>query len=200
MRSENGLSRIERERRQQIVDATVETIAQVGFARASVARIAEAVGVSKGVVLYHFGTKDTLVRAVVEQTYTGAGEEIARLVEAAPDHVGRLAAYVRGNLAFLADRRDQVQVLNEIFVSFRDEHGRLAYDETQVGSVVGPLEALLRAGQAADELRDFDPRVMARTIRAAIDAVTPQLAVQPDLDMAAYADELVETFTRAVVA
>ncbi|MDO9379649.1 MAG: TetR/AcrR family transcriptional regulator [Nocardioidaceae bacterium] len=198
--AKEGGTFIERARRAQIVAAASETIAAEGFARASLTRIAARAQISKGVIFYHFGSKDELVRAVVVETYTGAGTEIAKAVEAAPDHGARLAAYIRGNLVFLADHRTEVQVLNEIFTSFRGEDGRLAYDESQLESVVAPLEAVLRAGQEAGELRAFDRRVMARTIRAAIDAVTPQLNLQPDLDVGAYADELVDTFTRATCA
>ena len=55
---------IENARRQQIVAAAIDTIAEVGFAQASLARIAERIGISKGVISYHFAGKDDLVRQV----------------------------------------------------------------------------------------------------------------------------------------
>lgn len=199
MRSDNGnASFIEVHRRAQIVAAATQTIHREGFARASLARIAEHAGISKGVILYHFASKDELIRAVVTDTYSDAGALIATAVEAAVSHRDRLAAYVGGNVAFLAEHRVEVHVLNEIFTSFRGADGRLAYDETQLDSVLEPLEILLRAGQDDGELRDFDTRVVARTIRATIDALTPQLVADPELDVDAYRLELVELIDRAV--
>lgn len=45
--------------------AAIDTIAEVGHARASLGRIAERVGVSKGVISYHFAGKDELVQEVI---------------------------------------------------------------------------------------------------------------------------------------
>jgi hypothetical protein len=57
---------------------------------------------------------------------------------------------------------------------------------------------LLSKFQAAGELRtDFDPQVMAMTIRAAIDAVPPRLAVNPDLDVEHHGRELANLFDLA---
>jgi TetR/AcrR family transcriptional regulator, fatty acid metabolism regulator protein len=47
-------------RRAQFVAAAIDTIAEVGYARASLGRIAERVGVSKGWVSYHFAARTSL--------------------------------------------------------------------------------------------------------------------------------------------
>lgn len=59
------------------------------------------------------------------------------------------------------------------------------------------LETLLHKGQQDGEFRAFDLRVMAVTIRRAIDAVPPLLAAHPGLDVDAYSRELVALFDRA---
>ena len=56
---------IETARRAQIMAAAIDTIAEVGYGQASLARIAETAGTSKGVIIYHFGGKDELVRELV---------------------------------------------------------------------------------------------------------------------------------------
>jgi TetR/AcrR family fatty acid metabolism transcriptional regulator len=56
---------IKEARRAQIVAAAIETIAELGFDQASIARIAERAGTSKGVITYYFADKDDLVRAVI---------------------------------------------------------------------------------------------------------------------------------------
>ncbi len=53
---------------------------------------------------------------------------------------------------------------------------------------------LVRASSRAD----FDPRIMAGAIRAAIDAVPPQLARDPELDIDRYGRELADLFELAI--
>ena len=52
-------------RRAQIVTAAIDTIAELGYGRASLARIAETAGTSKSVILYHFSGKDDLITAML---------------------------------------------------------------------------------------------------------------------------------------
>ena len=45
--------------------AAIDTIAELGYGQASLARIAETAGTSKGVIIYHFGSKEKLFIAVI---------------------------------------------------------------------------------------------------------------------------------------
>ncbi|MBV9802070.1 MAG: TetR family transcriptional regulator, partial [Solirubrobacterales bacterium] len=56
---------IEQARRAQIVGVAIDTIAELGYAQASLARIAERAGISKGVIAYHFAGKEDLIAEVV---------------------------------------------------------------------------------------------------------------------------------------
>jgi AcrR family transcriptional regulator len=52
--------------RDQIIDAAIESILDVGFYRSSTNEIARRANVSWGAVQYHFGTREALMLAVVE--------------------------------------------------------------------------------------------------------------------------------------
>ena len=52
---------IEQARREQIVDAAIDVLYESGFAAASLGAIAERIGVSKGVLSYHFAGKRELL-------------------------------------------------------------------------------------------------------------------------------------------
>ena len=75
-------------RRAQIVAAAIDTIAELGYGQASLARIAETAGTSKGVILYHFGGKDELIRELVAElvargvAYMSPGSRPSRPVRA----------------------------------------------------------------------------------------------------------------------
>jgi AcrR family transcriptional regulator len=53
--------------RTQLIDATIATILEEGFYRASSNRIAERAGVTWGVIQYHFGTREALMTATFEE-------------------------------------------------------------------------------------------------------------------------------------
>lgn len=58
----------------------------------------------------------------------------------------------------------------------------------------------IRYFQDTGEFRaDFDPRVMAMAVRAAIDTVGPRLIRDPELDVAHRARELASMFVRAAI-
>jgi TetR/AcrR family fatty acid metabolism transcriptional regulator len=53
--------------RSNIAATAIDTIAEVGFAGASFAPIAEKLGISRGLISYHFADKDDLMRQVVNE-------------------------------------------------------------------------------------------------------------------------------------
>lgn len=52
--------------RAKIIDGALEVLSDVGFERMTFSRIQEVSGVSRGLVHYHFGTKEVLVEELVE--------------------------------------------------------------------------------------------------------------------------------------
>src|SRR4051794_31947825 len=56
---------VEQARRAQIVQATIDVLAEKGYGGASFARIAQRASISPGLINYHFRTKDALMRDVL---------------------------------------------------------------------------------------------------------------------------------------
>ena len=177
-------------RRAQLVESTVDAIADLGYARASLAEIAKRAGVSKGVVSYHFAGKDELVEQVVATLYSRAGSLIGDQVEEAQTSATALRGYIEANLAFVRADPRSVRVLIEIFANHRDGEGRPHYDAAGNDGLLAHLEGLLRAGQRSGEFRPFATRPVAMVVRAAIDAGAGQLAADPEFDIDGYTEEL----------
>ena len=204
MRSDPGsggqrdLTFIEAARRAQIVTTAIDTIAEAGYGQASLARIAERAGVSKGVISYHFAGKDDLIREIVAEVLAkGQAYMIPRLL-AESSGARMLRVYIESNLAFMREYRNHVVALFEILLNARGEGGSRLLDEQSLDYVVTSLEQLLAHFQAVGDFRaDFDPQVMAAAIRGAIDQVPLRLARDPDLDLDRYARELAALFDRA---
>jgi TetR/AcrR family transcriptional regulator, fatty acid metabolism regulator protein len=187
---------IETARRAQIAAAAIDTIAEAGYAGASFARIAERLGISRGLISYHFAGKDDLIKQVVREAAEEAKAYIRPRILAESTGPGMLRAYIESNLAFMRDHRNNVIAMIEIARSA--EGRRIFYGDTDVVNAVGALEQGLSGFQTAGQFRpDFDPRVVAIAIRAAIEAASPRLALDPEFDIDSYSREIVTVFDLA---
>ena len=79
-------------RRAQIVDCAIDTIAEMGFAKASVDQIAKRAGVSKGVITYHFPNKQEIVDAIIEKVLAAGRTYMVPRIMAETSAAGRLRA------------------------------------------------------------------------------------------------------------
>ena len=185
---------IEDVRRAQIIESAVETFAEVGYARTSLARIAERVGISKGVISYHFAGKDDLMEQVVTQVYSEIIAFVLPRLEGEPTVCGQLRARLRSVAEYVQNHPAQLVALAEIFNNARKADGTPLYDDDFNEPHYRSQENVFRAGQKTGELRPFDTRVMAVTVQAAIDAMVAYGASYPDHDLKAHADELADLF------
>jgi AcrR family transcriptional regulator len=182
-------------RRAQIMAAAIDTIAELGYGQASLARIAETAGTSKGVIIYHFGGKDELIRELVAGLVARGVAYMEPQVDAEPTGAGKLRAYIESNLAFMGENRNHMVAIVEIALNARAADGSRLYDVSVQDAGVAALEQLLAYFQGTGEFRvGFDPNVMAMAIRAAINAVPAQLARDPALDVAHHAREIADMF------
>jgi TetR/AcrR family transcriptional regulator, fatty acid metabolism regulator protein len=195
---QKNLTFIEAARRAQILSAAIDTIAELGYGQASLARIAKRAGTSKGVISYHFAGKDDLIREIVAEVLAKGEAYMLPRVLAESSGASMLRAYIESNLAFMREYRNHLVAFLEIFLNARGDDGSPLVDEKSLDYLVTSLEQLLAHFQTAGDFRaDFNPQVMALAIRGAIDMVPPRLARYPDLDVDGYAWELAALFDLA---
>jgi AcrR family transcriptional regulator len=184
----------ENARRTQIVRAAIETIGELGYHATSFARIAERAGLSStGMISYHFRGKDDLMHAVGLAVTGAASDYMLPRVQAAADHRAMLHAYIESNLDFVRDHPAEVKALLAIMRASRTVGGGGEW----LGAAITLIADHFADGQRAGIFGEFDPMVMAITLRQAIDGIHLVLAMDPDADVAAFARELVGTFDRA---
>jgi AcrR family transcriptional regulator len=191
------VSFIEAARRTQLIDSAIETIATLGYAQASLAQVAKRAGISKSVITYYFSSKEELLEQVVTEIYTAAVQAVTPQITAQSTAALRLQAYIRSAVDYIGAHRIRMMALMEIALNSRTADGKLRYGGATEEWILAPLEALLRQGQQEGDFRAFDLRVMAVTIRRAIDALPFLFATTPNLDVESYARELVSLFDRA---
>ena len=88
--------------------AGIDIIAEIGYGQASLAKIAERAGTSKGVISYHFAGKDDLIREIVAEVLAQGEAYMLPRILAESSGPGMLRAYIESNLAFIREHRRQL--------------------------------------------------------------------------------------------
>lgn len=185
---------IERTRRRQLIDCAIECLADAGYAGASLANVAQRAGVSKGVVLYHFRSKDALVETTVEEIFRALREFIVPRIEAEPDAQGRLRAFITAQLSFLEQHRAQLLAVSYILVNHRNRRGEFYLRTNAERDARAAISSILEEGQSRGDFRAFALRPMAATILNAINGALSEWVSDPSLSLHEYTAELVTTF------
>jgi TetR/AcrR family fatty acid metabolism transcriptional regulator len=179
-----------------LVECAIEVIAEEGFTQASLSRIAQRAGVAKSVVLYHFADKGELVEQVLAAVSLASAETLPERIAAVTTARDRLRVIIESLVEFIATHRTHALAALETWNMTRSLPGRLRLvAERQSGA--DDIAQLFVEGQRAGEFREFDPHVMAIMVRQAIDAAALEAALDPAVDLTAFAAELVALFDRA---
>jgi AcrR family transcriptional regulator len=78
--------------REALLDATIESLVEDGYAKTTTGGVAERAGVSRGAHLHHFQTREALVAAAVERLARRRSAEQLAAVDALPEGPERVAA------------------------------------------------------------------------------------------------------------
>jgi AcrR family transcriptional regulator len=154
-------------RRERLLDAALEVFVSKGIDRATVKDIAQAAGVTPGLLYHYFDGKETLLATLLEERsflsmlrrqLAGATDRAATVV---------LPEMVRAYRQVLAENRGLVSLF--FSASSTNRHVRTAMGEF-VAEGRRLLMDYLDARVAAGELRPHDTRLFAQTLLAAVAA------------------------------
>jgi AcrR family transcriptional regulator len=119
--------------RRQIIEAAIDCLVKLGYARTTTTRIADAAGLSRGAMLHHFPTKLDIVRAAVTEL-----------------HAKRLKAFRKAIAGVPAAGRDRVRAAVDAYWQHARHPIFVAFFELSVAARTDPeLEAIMRPAQAA---------------------------------------------------
>ncbi|MFB9390734.1 TetR/AcrR family transcriptional regulator [Streptomyces coeruleoprunus] len=179
------------ERREELLRATVEQIAARGVGAVRVADVAEALGVSGALVLYHFSTKEKLVAAAFAYAAEGDLAELRRILGRRTSAARRLRAAVRWYAPTGQAKGWRLWI----------EGWSAALREPALREVAAGLDRQWKAalaevfaeGAAAGEFRCADPEAAACRLTALLDGLAVQATVYggtlPRTTMLRWADE-----------
>lgn len=161
-------------RRTQLMDVALAGLAKGGIQEFTVDRICAAAGVSRGLILHHFGSMSGLLAAVYARLYRDTTPDLSAL----PPET-RIDALIEGTFAPRAFNRDTLnawvalwgQIANT--PALRDEHRRQY--ETYLSQVSAAIAALAQARGRTIEAPD-----LAKSLICLIDGLCLQHCLDPD--------------------
>ncbi|MBS1692827.1 MAG: TetR family transcriptional regulator [Actinobacteria bacterium] len=163
-------------RRDEIIDAMVEQIAIRGIAATRVADVASALGVSTGLIFYHFDTKEALLAAAFPRAMQHDLEDLATIVARKSTARARLRAVIK--LYYPASGAPGWRLwIDGWAAALRDEGlAEVMKDiDTQWRTAVRDL---IVEGNAAGEFDCKEPDVSAARITALLDGLAVQSVVR----------------------
>ncbi|MFI2365211.1 TetR/AcrR family transcriptional regulator [Promicromonospora sp. NPDC019610] len=166
-------------RRQQILDRTIGVFAELGSEGTSLRAIGEAIGVSHAALRRYFETREELFLEVLREKDRQALADARESGAAPTDFTAHLEAYARRTPGLMALRHSMVARALES----DNEHSRTFFVE-RYRSLRDEALTILRVAQAAGTVRsDISPQVAASLVIAAMDGLSTQWLLDPDVDM-----------------
>ncbi|OBI84146.1 TetR family transcriptional regulator [Mycobacterium asiaticum DSM 44297] len=129
--------------RELLIDETVRCIREEGFSAASARHIIERAGVSWGVIQHHFGDRDGLLTAVIEDAVDRLVASLEELAD--PERAIDTEALVRATWAAFANPKAMAGL--EILIAAKDLRGGLGGQHMErLGAALAALIARLNTG------------------------------------------------------
>jgi TetR/AcrR family transcriptional regulator len=175
----DALTFTEAARREQITALAIELIAEHGYAGTSLAKIAEAAGLSNAAVLYHFGSKNVVLESAYGKVITDLAESVSTAMAGAPSARDSIDAYVRSLVGFMVSNPTYLRLLVEVLTT--GDLGRPG-QPPEAGSSTPPRWA---------------PLTYAIALGGALDGVFAEALSDPGYDLNRAVDDLLDLFHRA---
>ena len=180
--------------RQRLLDAAAVVFSEQGFHRASLKAIGEEAGISRGSIVWHFGTKDALLQAVVERTYLSWAREVATSDVGSRGGRQAIVAVIDAHRRFIEERPADNRLYYAL-VSEVSANAELAERVTRMHSELYlQLRGYILEGQVAGEISArLDPDVGARLVLSTLGGIGHLVILVPGADVGPIYDEVLRT-------
>ena len=186
-------SRTGLDRRDQIIAATIDVLAEHGSANASFTRIAEHAGLSSpGLISYHFKTKEELWRQTVATISTARMANVAAATEPAATATDALRLTLLADLAYMGSRPKLFAAIVEAFYTLRAPTGQIEQlGAAEQQALLAHVVEILKQGQRTGEFGDFDAENLGLIIHGALTQFLGQQLRRTDFNLERFTDTLV---------
>jgi AcrR family transcriptional regulator len=182
----------------KILAATISMLASDGYSKVSIGEIAANLGVSKGVIHYHFSSKEILLQETVAYIYSQARQFMESQVWQTDNAWLQIRTFITLSCQYYCEHGELIQGLQEIRANFQPKQTK-SLAITLHEKELADLQGVITSGQKDNVFYSFDPKIAAITLRMALNGAAQYIIGSDDSQTAAdiYADELRQTFLRA---
>lgn len=186
-------------RREQIIEAAIKTLDEIGYVKASLSQIAQRAGISTALISYHFSDKNDLMNHLLTKLLDSSTSYILEKVRKEDTPKRKLDTFIGASLAYQGSHPTRNSALLEIIFNARTPDNIPYYklgddDEDQI---MYELQQILRDGQEKGEFGAFHVEVMANTIQGAIGEYMGNAAITKKIDLETYTNELIDIVGKA---
>lgn len=170
----------EKARKKQILEISFELFREKGFDQTSIADIAAAAGVSRGVIFYYFESKGELGEEVIRQSLREYGRYVQTRINQKSSAIEKLLEFVDACLDYTNEHRDNWLVyVNTIgrFGNNSEKNNLLVWmsDRTQEN-----LITIILQGQQNGEIEAYPAQELSYILHGVVDGLMSLVAIQPD--------------------
>jgi TetR/AcrR family transcriptional repressor of bet genes len=169
---EQGPRKASREmRRQQFIEATIATLARNGFARTTLTEVAATAGLSHGLIIFHFETKESLLTETLTFLAREYRDNWTRALQAAPPHpAAQLDALIRADFLEAVCNPGRLGAWSALWGEIQSrpmyqQHGA-AFDQEYADTIERLCAAIIAEGNYP-----FDADAVARVIRVTLEGL-----------------------------
>ncbi|MEZ5216725.1 MAG: TetR/AcrR family transcriptional regulator [Ilumatobacteraceae bacterium] len=163
------------ERRAEILRTTCEVVIERGFGGTRIADVANKLGVSTGLIHYHFESKEHLLAEAFKFAAREERDSLEEDLGSAPNSVARLDRLIK-NYTPKPDDLDWLMWIDSWGEALRNPVMRSISQELDIEST-GVIERVIREGVERGEFRCEDPTATAWRLAALLDGLGVQLTV-----------------------
>lgn len=194
----SGQARRGAKSREAIVDAALGVFAARGYRSGALAEIADKVGLSPAGILYHFGSKECLLVAVIAERDRRAGDLLTGI--RLDEDVTSLRGLVR--IAQLCEDEPGLAALHTVLQAESFEPGTPAHDyfRERAKVVRGTLELGLRRAQHLGTVRaDLDCRAKANEFAAFLEGASVLWLLDDSVSLVELYRNYIDTFIETIL-
>ena len=158
------------DKRDRILKAAIKVFAKNGFYATRVSEIAKAAGVADGTIYLYFKNKDDVLITIFEDGINRLLVILREVAESDEPFEKRITRIIELQLGLLEDQRDLAEVIT---VNLRQSSRLLKQYATPLFmQYIDVIAGVVREGQEEGAFRkDLNPRVVARSLFGALDAI-----------------------------
>lgn len=190
---------IAKARQEQIIQAVIEVLNEIGYVQTSLAKIAKQAKISTGLVSYHFSDKEDLINHTLMYLMTVQVNYIKEHIEAETGAYQKLTAFIKASLHYQKQYYANNVAMLEIIFNARDGDNTPYYKLVNEGDdpIYVMLEQILAQGQ---QERVFAAELQPKTVSILINgAIGESMLLQNEtFDMEGYQAELMKMVTKVV--